>query len=96
MPEEVQESVKTDRATCVAVSVTDASTTVAAANPTRVSVLIQNLDTDPIYLEPGGAATVAGSMQLKQDATFEEREYTGAINAIVASGTADVRVWETG
>lgn len=95
MPQ-VQENVAVEKATCVAVEATTTSGTVAAANPTRVSVLIYNVGAATAYLEPTSAATVAGSMPVPAGTSFEEREFVGAITAITASGTADLRVWESG
>ena len=95
MPQ-VQENVSVEKATCVAVSCAATTTEIVAANPTRVSVLIYNAGSQTVYLEPTGAATTAGSMPLAAGASFEEREFVGVINGISASGSQDLRVWESG
>lgn len=89
-----QESVQTDKATCVAVTVGTSSGAVVAANSNRVSVLIYNAGSATIYLEPGAAAVVADSFPVPASTAFEEREFTGAINGISGTAGQDVRVWE--
>lgn len=90
-----QESVQTDKATCVAGTVGTSSAQLVAANANRLSVLIYNLGAATIYVEPGGTATAADSFPVPSNAAFEEREYTGAIHAISGSAGMDVRIWET-
>lgn len=96
MAEQVQESVKTDAGGCVAVSVGTSTTALAAAKATRVSLRIHNAHSATIYVQYGAAATAAGGFPLAAGASMEERDYTGAVNAIVAAATADVRVLEVG
>jgi len=84
----------------VAVSVTTSATTLIAANPKRISLFVQNLHTVSIFFSETSGVTTANGLELKPNEMIveeydgHETRYTGAYFGIVASGTADVRVWE--
>ena len=83
-----------DQANNSSVTVNNVSTTIAAANPDRKSILIQNLGTQEVYFELASVALVAIGIELKTNQIFETSIYTGAISGITSAGSSDVRVVE--
>lgn len=83
---------------CVSKTVTDtASALVASALSSRRRILIQNVDTQAIYVGPSGVATTSG-LRVAGGATLVlEAGPALDFHAVTASGnTADVRVFELG
>ena len=84
----------------VAISVGTSATVVSAANNNRTSLLVQNLSTADVYVGETSGLTTANGILLKPNERLvltrvsPETFYYGAIYGRVASGTADVRVWE--
>lgn len=75
------------------VTVGSGGTLIKAANSDRFSILIQNVDTTPVYIGESGVTTAKGLLLQKND-IFSSDIFTGAIYGRVAVGTADVRVRE--
>jgi len=78
---------------------TQATTTaalVAAANATRTKIAIANNGAAVVYIGKASTVTTSTGYPIAANGSFVDTEYTGAIYAIVASGTADLRVWEVG
>lgn len=72
-----------------------ANTVILAANEKRMKAFIRNMGTEIVYLSfDGGAAVTTTDMALYPSESFEVHPYTGAVNAIPASGTQDIRVLE--
>lgn len=87
-----QQRVASGAAANTQVTVTNASTTIDAANANRQYLLIQNKDaTGIVYLNFGGAATVANGVQINPGGSWESGAFcpTGAVQAIgsIASNT---------
>lgn len=74
------------------VSVANTSTTVAAANANRTSVMVYNIGTQTVYLWTGGVATT-GKFPLAVGAVITYRNQA-AITGIVAASTCNVYVIE--
>lgn len=79
-------------ATVSAITVTTASTAILSENMNRAVAIIQVLSGGPVYVS-SGIATVAGGFPLATGSSFEVSS-DEPLTGIVASGTADVRVWE--
>lgn len=94
MPQ-VQENVAVEKAVAAAHTVGTSSAELVANNPQRVAVTIYNAGAATVYIDKA-TATTASSFPVPAGTAFEEREYTGAINAISGSAGQDVRTWETG
>ena len=75
------------------VSVTTASTTILAANASRLAAIIKNMSSTTVYVKFGTGATT-GSFELEEDDVLICDVYTGIITGIVASGSAIVSVVE--
>lgn len=78
-----------------AVPATD--TTILAANTSRTYVLIQNIGSDTIFLNFGGAAAVNGGLKLLPGAEFDTQIpqlLTGALHAIAETGSSTLAVYE--
>lgn len=77
------------------VTVTTSSTAIAAANELRRKLIIRNNSSTVCYIKVGAAATTSDQF-LNQNDIFEldGNDSTSAVNGIVASGTADIRVLE--
>jgi hypothetical protein len=72
--------------------------TLIDANVNRKSVVIQSFDpssTNPVvYIGGDSTLTTANGIALLDGDTYTDDRWTGPINAIVTSGTANIRVWE--
>ena len=85
-----------------AVSVTTSATLLIAANESRVYLEIVNMDAAVIFYGEDTTVTVANGIELgaavskswERTKDNSDHFYTGALYAIDASGTSDVRVWE--
>lgn len=81
----VAQKVASGAATNTQVTVTNASTTIDAANANRQYLLIQNKDaTGIVYLNFGAAATVANGIQINPGGSWESGSFvpTGSVQAI--------------
>lgn len=85
------ESAPASTVTTSKVTVTTASTQIVAANANRRVAIIHVVSGGPVYIS-SGTATVDG-FPLTAGGVYEH-ENTSALNGIVASGSADVRVLE--
>lgn len=81
-------------AVLTAVSVTTSSTLLLAANPARKGFTIQSKD-GPLYIALSGTASTAlfSSYVLRLN-SYERNDYTGAVSAVVDSGTTTAMVTE--
>lgn len=79
-----------------AVEVGTSAVAVAAANPQRVSALVVNNGTVPIYVGYSSSVTTSDGIPVAVGQGFEEREFVGALYAISGTAAQDVRVGETG
>jgi hypothetical protein len=75
------------------VSVGIASTTLLAANASRLSFILKNIGTVTVYVKFGAAAALT-NFPLAVNEVLEGDDYTGIITAIIAVGTNDVAVME--
>ena len=73
------------------ITVTTASTQILPANPARRSAVMYVNSGGPVYVSSGVATT--NDFPVPTGGAFEISN-TAALNGIVSSGTADVRVWE--
>jgi len=85
---------KASNANVSLVSVGVTSTSVLGQNSNRKQYLIQNTDTVDVFISFGGAAVLTTGIKLEPNAIISDDIFTGEINAIVASGTAELRVVE--
>ena len=81
------------------VTVLDTATLILADNPKRLSVIINNVGDETVYIGQTDSVTSADGVPLLQNATLTEdsggtKVYCGPIYGITASSTSDVRVWE--
>lgn len=80
-----------------AITVADSATLVVDANNARTRLKLHNNGTNDIYIGDSNVTTSTG-FPLVANSVFElERiteDYRGAIYAIVAEGTEDLRYWE--
>lgn len=82
---------KASSATEAQVSCGVTSTTVKAANASRLKIDYQNLSAQEVRICYAATCTVAGAgRNLTQNTAYTEANYTGAITCIVATGTATV------
>jgi len=83
-----------------AVSVGSTATLIMAANNERKGCVIFNNGTNTIYLGMDSAVTSSTGLPILANATFSNSNlqalWRGAIYAITASSTSDVRFWEWG
>lgn len=74
------------------------STAVVVANPSRMHLVLVNDSTQTMYLGLGAAAVIGSGIRLNASGgSFEISEtnlYCGAINAITASGQANITIAE--
>lgn len=96
----VSRPIKSPSATQVAVSVTTASTVILASNANRISCTIQAkpTNTTDLLIVLGATATAASGISIPAGSTVLCADiaslYTGAISALVASGSASAVVIE--
>ena len=86
-----------DTGTYGAVSVGTAATLIKAANTSRISIQITNLDLTTLYFGFDASVTTANGFPLDQFDTISftgSDLYRGAVYGIVGSGTIDVRWFE--
>lgn len=83
-----------DTGTQVAVPVTTSATVLKAANDGRVCVTVSPTNGD-IYVGYTSAVTTSTGILVASGASFEERDFTGALYGRAAT-TVDVRVLEVG
>ena len=76
-----------------AVSVTTSETTIRAAEPNRVSLLIQNLGSVDVYVGKSGV-TQSNGIRVRPGDSFGTIQFTGTVVGVAVSGTCDVRYWE--
>lgn len=82
------------------VTVTTSATLIVAANTKRRNLTVVNTDLSSIvYIGPDDSITTSNSIPLYQNQTRDQDRipegWQGPVYGIVASGTADVRYWET-
>lgn len=75
------------------VSVGATSTTILAANTSRLACIIKNISSTTVYIKLGSGATTS-CFELGEDDVFITDAYTGIITGIVASGSTTVSVIE--
>ncbi|HBE18845.1 MAG TPA: hypothetical protein DEG17_03370 [Cyanobacteria bacterium UBA11149] len=81
---------KSSICTKVTVSIANVSTPIITAGSKNLW-MIQNNTLSTIYIEYGAAAAVAGGIPIfPQYAHIDDFDFTGAVNGIVASGTASI------
>lgn len=73
------------------VTVTSLATLLAAENPKRVAILMQNLGSVDVYLGDSNV-TIATGIRLAAGQTYSDNHTVRAWYGITASATADVRV----
>lgn len=86
--------------TATNVNVGNTATLIAAANPKRQELIITNNSVSPdAYIGPDSSVTTTTGLPLYAGQTRERSRgfsiWLGPVYGIVASGTADIRVWET-
>ncbi len=96
MPRNTTEAVAVSDAANSAVSVGTTATLLTANKDSRVSVAVVNNGAATVYWGATSAVTTTTGIPLAANASFEERDYTGAIYGIVAAGAVDCRVWDVG
>lgn len=74
------------------VTVGTASATIVVAKPDRRVAIIHVVAGGPVYIS-GGTATTAGGFPIATGGVYEHAN-TSALNGIVASGSADIRILE--
>jgi len=75
----------------------DVSTTaveVVAADADRQSVLVQNTGPETVYVGFDSSVTPANGVEIAAGGTYADETYAGALYAIAASGTTDIRFQE--
>lgn len=77
------------------VSVGTTATSLAAARPSRIKLVIQNLSTTPVYIGPAGVTTANGLLLPGTAGATLEIPTTAQVFGIVATGTGSVAVFET-
>ena len=87
-------------ATSTNVSVGNTATLIIAANAARQELIITNNSVSPdIYIGPDSSVTAVTGLPLYAGQTREKSRgfaiHLGDVYGITASGTADIRVWET-
>ena len=80
------------------VTVGNTATLIVAANTARLSLIIENNGSVPVYIGQDASVSVSNGIVLKPNGNLTEdsggaRMYQGDIYGITAS-SADVRVWE--
>ncbi len=84
-------------ATLTQPTVTNASSVLAAANPARRQLIVQNTSGRNIFIAFAATATTAAYTQLVANNgswSSELNGYTGVVSVIVASGSGTIRVTE--
>jgi hypothetical protein len=81
------------------VTVSGTATKIVSANPKRISIVIQNLDSQTVYI--GGTNTITAGEEpfILENGSFQEdnsggRMWKGDIYGITSTSTADVVYWE--
>lgn len=87
-------------ATCTNVNIGNTATLIIAANAARQELIITNNSTSPdIYIGPDNTVTTTNGLPLYAGQTRERSRgfsiHLGDVYGISASGTADIRVWQT-
>lgn len=87
-------------ATNTAVTVTNTATLIIAANSARQElVMTNNSVTTDIFIGPDSSVTASTGLPLYANQTRERSRgfaiHLGDVYGITASGTADIRVWQT-
>lgn len=85
---------KTDQVAQSSVVVTNVSGVLVSYNSERIQVILYNAGTQNVYLQYGDVATVANSMVLPPGGYLIEDVFIGTIQAIVAAGTATIKLIE--
>lgn len=82
------------------ITVTNAATSILAANNERKGSLIFNASNQTVYLGMDSSVTTSNGLPLLANASMQNsgqnEVWKGAIYGIVASATADCRFWEFG
>jgi hypothetical protein len=84
-------------ATLTQPAITSVSSVIAAANPARRQLIVVNTSGRTVFVAFAATATVAAyTVSIANNAQWESAPngYTGAVSAIVASGTGTIRVTE--
>ena len=81
-------------------TITNTATLIVGPNSSRRNLTIVNTSEGvPVYYGPDNLVTTANGIPLYETATRDQDNipegFKGAIYGIVASGSADVRYWET-
>lgn len=77
-----------------AVAPTTTSTTVAAANTSRISLTIVNNGSQVVYIGPRGVTTSNGIPVAANGGAYEDVTSLDAWFAVTAAGTGDLRILE--
>jgi hypothetical protein len=76
------------------VTVATTATLIAAAKPSRKSILIQNVSAQDVYVGYTSAVTTSTGIKISAGSGMSDDLYTGAIYGIVSATTSDVRYAE--
>jgi hypothetical protein len=97
-PQASQEIVATDVLTAgvPGTQATGTAAQVVASRDSRVRIDIANNGAAAVFIGKTAAITTSTGFPIQPNGVFTDRDYTGAIFAIVATGTADLRIWDVG
>ena len=81
------------------ISVGNTPTLIVSANSKRLSLIIEVVGSETVYIGQDSNVTTSSGIQMPQKAILTEdsggmRMYCGDIYGITASSTSDVRYWE--
>lgn len=81
------------------ITVENIPTLIVGSNPKRLSLIIEVVGANTIYIGQDTSVTTANGIQLVQNAILTEdsgsmRMYCGDYYGITASGSSDIRYWE--
>jgi len=74
--------------------VSTAAVEVVAASADRQSVLVQNTGPETVYVGFDASVTAANGVEIAAGGTYADETYAGALYAVTASGTTDIRFQE--
>jgi hypothetical protein len=81
------------------ITVSGNATKIVSANPKRISIVIQNLNAQTVYIGKDSSITAGQEPFILQNGSFQEdnsggRMWKGDIYGITSTSTSDVVYWE--